>query len=115
VVDIYLYPEASFRFDIILSRGLRSTRNWGWPLPPEEEKPVVAGSLYLSLVERYGRTMGLHVFEQMYAERKGPFGEDAKYDPDKPKVARKIAKAGGIMPDPQVKLQTLLTKKLRGR
>ena len=112
MVDIYLYPEASFRFDIILCHGLRVTLNWGWPLPPEkDEKPVVAGSLYASLVERYGRTMGLHVFQQMYEERKGPFGEDAKYDPDRPKVARKIAKAGGIMPDPAAKLQAYLAKR----
>lgn len=113
MVDIYLYPEAGWRFDIILSFGLREeTRRKGW-FPPDEEKPVVAGSLYASLVDRYGPTMGLHVFQQMFEERKGPFGEDAKYDPDKRSVARKIKKAGGIMPDPVVLLRAALSKKLR--
>ena len=113
-MDIWLYREAANRFDIILSRGLRSVRKWGWPLPPEKEKePVVAGSLFSSLVDRYGPTMGLHVFQQMYAERKGPFQEGAKYDPEKPKVARKIEKAGGLIPDPAAKLRAFIGKKFR--
>jgi len=47
----------------------------------------------------------------MFEERKGPFGEDAKYDPDKRSVARKIAKAGGLIPDPAVKLQAFIAKR----
>jgi hypothetical protein len=111
--DIWLYREAANRFDIILSRGLRSLRRRGWPLPPDKEEPVVAGSLYLSLTDRYGTTMGTEVFRKMYAERKGPFAEDAKYDPEKPRVARKIEKAGGIIPDPAVQLRRMIEKKLR--
>jgi hypothetical protein len=85
-IDIYLYPEAPNRFDIILRYGL-SRRRKGW-FPPDSEKPVIAGSLYESLVDRYGAVVGEHVFRQMFEERKGPFGEDAKYDPDKRSVAR---------------------------
>jgi hypothetical protein len=116
-IDIYLYPEASGRFDIILSVGLRSFgRRLGW-FPPEEEvaPPVIAGSLFVSLVDQYGATMGLHVFQKMYAERKGPFQEGAKYDPEKPSVARKVAKAGGVVPDPKAQLMAFIGKKLRGR
>ena len=102
-IDIYLYGEAPNRFDIILRHGL--VRRRGWPMEPDSEKPVVAGSLYTSLVERYGTTVGTHVFEQMYSERKGPFAEDAKYDPDKRSVARKIRKAGGLIPDPLAQLR----------
>jgi hypothetical protein len=97
--DIYLYKEAVNRFDIILSKGLRSLRRrLGWFPPEKEREPVVAASLFHSLVDRYGTTMGTEVFQKMYQERKGPFGEDAKYDPDKPKVARKIERAGGVIP-----------------
>lgn len=115
-IDIYLYPEASGRFDIILSVGLRSFgRRLGWfpPYSEEKEEPVVAGSLFNSLVDQYGATMGLHVFQQMYAERKGPFQEGAKYDPEKPGVARKVAKAGGVLPDPQAQLMAFIGRKLR--
>jgi hypothetical protein len=114
-IDIYLYPEAGSRFDIILSVGLRSFgRRLGW-FPPEEEvaPPVIAGSLFTSLVDQYGATMGLVVFQKMYAERKGPFQEGAKYDPEKPGVARKVAKAGGVLPDPQAQLMAFIGKRLR--
>jgi hypothetical protein len=114
-IDIYLYPEAGVRFDIILSVGLRSFgRRLGW-FPPQEEvaPPVIAGSLFVSLVEQYGALQGLHVFQAMYAERKGPFQEGAKYDPEKPSVARKVAKAGGVIPDPRVRLMAFIGKKLR--
>ena len=114
-MDIYLYPAAKSKFDIILSRGLRKWHH-GWPLKPyseEKQEPVIASSLYASLVERYGTTMGLHVFQQMYAERKGPFQEGAKYDPEKPRVARKVERAGGIVPDPTARLRDLIAKKLR--
>jgi len=108
-MDIYLYPEAINRFDIILRHGL-SGRRLGWPLEPDSEKPVVAGSLYLSLVARYGDVVGVHMFEAMYEERKGPFAEDAKYDPDKRSVQRKIRKAGGLLPDPMAKLRERIAK-----
>lgn len=98
MVDIWLYREAVNRFDIILSRGLRALRSAGWPLPPYKEDPVIAGSLYLSLVERYGPAMGTQVFQKMWTEHKGPFQEGAKYDATKPSVVRKVEKAGGVLP-----------------
>jgi len=111
MVYIYLYPEAANRFDIILRFGLH--RRGGLPglYEPDSEKPAVAGSLYLSLIGQYGTVVGAQVFEKMFEERKGPFGEDAKYDPDKRSVARKIAKAGGLIPDPAVKLQAFIAKR----
>lgn len=115
IIDIYAYAKVPRRegvyFDIILRHGVARRRK-GW-FPPGSEKPVVAGSLYDSLVERYGKALGTEVFERMYDERKGPFGEGAKYDPAKPKVARKIARAGGLIPDPAVLLQAALAKKVR--
>jgi hypothetical protein len=114
-VDIYLYRVAS-KFDIVLSKGLRALlhnrRGWLVEEKPQEE-PVVAGSLFTSLVEQYGSTMGLQVFQKMYAERKGPFQEGAKYDPEKPSVVRKVATAGGVVPNQEVRLLNLLVKKLR--
>jgi hypothetical protein len=98
VFDIWLYPPATNPFDIILSHGLRALRGFGWPLPPYKEEPVIAGSLYLSLVDRYGPAMGTQVFQKMYTERKGPFQEGAKYDAEKPSVVRKVQKAGGVLP-----------------
>ncbi len=111
-MDIYLYHEATTRFDIILRHGL-SGRRLGWPLEPDKERPVVGGSLYASLVERYGEAVGGHVFEKMAEDRQGPFAEGAKYDMDKRSVQRKIAKAGGLIPDPMVQLRAALEKKLR--
>ena len=52
----------------------------------------------LSLVERYGPAMGTQVFQKMWTEHKGPFGEGAKYDAEKPSVVRKVEKAGGVLP-----------------
>ena len=109
IIDIYLYPEATNRFDIILRHGL-SGRRWGWPLEPGSERPVVGGSLYVSLVGQYGDAVGSHMFEAMAEERKGPFAEGAKYDLDKRSVKRKIAKAGGLLPDPLLKLRQQIAK-----
>jgi hypothetical protein len=107
-MDIYLYPEAPNRFDIILRFGLSGAL--GWPLEPDSEKPVVAASLYASLVKRYGEVVGGHMFEKMAQDRQGPFAEGAKYDMDKRSVKRKIAKAGGLIPDPLVKLREKIAK-----
>ena len=112
MVNIYLYKRVVEHFDIILSKGLRALRrHLGWFPPQPEKEPVVAASLFHSLVDRYGTAMGTEVFQKMYQERKGPFGEDAKYDPDKRSVARKIARAGGIIPDPAVKLRAFIAKR----
>jgi len=108
-MDIYLYHEATSRFDIILYHGM-SGRAWGWPLEPDSEKPVVGGSLYLSLIKQYGDVVGGHMFEKMAEDRQGPFAEGAKYDMDKRSVKRKIAKAGGLMPDPARKLREQIAK-----
>ncbi len=77
-------------------------------LPGLYEPPVVAESLYRALVERYGPVVGKVVFEKMYEEHRGPFGAHAKYDPTKRSVAQKIAKAGGIIPDPSARLRAAL-------
>ncbi len=109
IVDIYLYAEAPNRFDIILRLGLVRGKH-GWPVEPDSEKPVVAGSLYESLVGQYGDVVGGVVFEKMAQERKGPFAEGAKYDLDKRSVKRKIRKAGGLLPDPLVNLRRRIAK-----
>jgi len=109
IVDIYLYAEAPNRFDIILRHG-PSRGKRGWPVEPDSEKPVVAASLYESLVAQYGDVIGGHVFEQMAVERKGPFAEGAKYDLDKRSVKRKIRKAGGLIPDPLAQLRVRITR-----
>lgn len=106
-MDVFLYPEAASRFDIILSHGLRST---GVVLPetpwagsgfrrrkkikvPEDEPPVGV-SLHDALVDRYGETRGKEVWSKMLVGRDGPFGEGMKYDPDKKRVAKKLEDAG---------------------
>jgi hypothetical protein len=108
IVDIYLYAEAPNRFDVILRFGPSLRR--GWPVEPDSEKPVVAASLYESLVGQYGDVVGGEVFRKMAEERKGPFAEGAKYDLDKRSVKRKIKKAGGLLPDPLVVLRAHIAK-----
>jgi len=106
-VDIYLYPPAASRFDIILSRGLRSVgvvvqeTPWGGSgfhrrrrIKVPDELPPVAVSLHEALVERYGETTGKEVWSKMLVGREGPFGEGMKYDPDKKRVAKKLEDAG---------------------
>jgi hypothetical protein len=104
-------------FGVVTVSGTVEWHARGWPLQPYVEEghdePPVAGALWASLVEQYGTAKGLRVFQQMYAERKGPFQEGAKYDPEKPSVARKVAKAGGVVPDQEIRMLNLIVKKLR--
>jgi hypothetical protein len=118
MVDIYLFPEATSPYDIILSFGLRGepivligmssgtgyayahltipvgrrTKAVYIPIPSEE--PPVGVSLYDDLVERYGKAEGKRVWGGMLLERKGPFAEGAKYDPDQPEVRKRLVAAG---------------------
>jgi hypothetical protein len=107
MVDVFLYPEAANRFDIILSHGLRSVgvvvQETPWAgsgfrrqkrIKVPDELPPVAVSLHEALVDRYGETTGKEVWSKMLVGRDGPFGEGMKYDPDKKRVARKLEDAG---------------------
>jgi hypothetical protein len=95
--DIWLYPEAAPDTDIILYFGLRDTgasHDWLPPqrprqtsrvyplLPPvpTQQPVVVATSLFLDLVARYGQREGERIYYEMQAEYKGPFQPGAKYD-----------------------------------
>jgi hypothetical protein len=59
-------------------------------IPIPTHTPPVGQSLYSSLVERYGEREGQRVWGGMLLERKGPFAEGAKYDPDTPEVAEAL-------------------------
>jgi hypothetical protein len=107
-VDIYLYPEAFSRTDIILSNGPRSVAviveapagGAGWRkrrrpdiLIPLDVAPV-AVSLHQSLTDQYGELEGSEVWSKMLVGRQGPFAEGAKYDPKKRRVRKKLRDAG---------------------
>lgn len=103
--DICLFLPASPEADIILRAPCADgvARRPRRPLPPylpPEQDPPVARSLFRDLVDRYGTRVGPAVFEAMAAERKGPFAPGAKYDLEKRSVARKVERAGGVIPDP---------------
>lgn len=114
MADIYLYAEAASPYDIILSLGLRSQSILGMSsgvgfsygrltIPVRKRRvivvvprfePPVGQSLYHDLIEEYGPTKGKRVWGGMLLERKGPFAEGAKYDPDQPEVRKELVAAG---------------------
>lgn len=103
MIEVYLYYPEPNPFDIILSRdghrpvGLgRRTKAIFIPVP--HATPPVAESLYESLALQYGDKEGALIWARMLLERKGPFAEGAKYDPDDPEVAEKLIEAG-LHPD----------------
>jgi hypothetical protein len=117
-VDIYLYAPATNQNDIILryhavplsgsadgdSSGfgrltvpLGKVKKAVWLAVPTDEPPV-GQSLYENLVDEYGQHDGRIIWARMLLERKGPFAEGAKYDPEKEEVAEKLADAG-LHPD----------------
>jgi hypothetical protein len=67
-------------------------------IPVPHRMPPVAQSLYENLVLQYGDEEGANVWARMLLERKGPFAEGAKYDPDDPEVAAQLM-AAGLHPD----------------
>ena len=104
MIDVYLYPSAVPIEDIILSDPLRARslilgrddkprarRREFVRRPP---RPVVAKSLMADLIARYGAGNGQRIYFAMERERKGPFGEERKYD----------AERRGIPPIPPIKI-----------
>ena len=47
------------------------------------DQSIVAKSLFEDLKKRYGQERGMEVYLNMAEDRKGPFGEGKKYDPDR--------------------------------
>jgi hypothetical protein len=103
MTEVYLYAPEANPNDIILARnGVRPVglgrRTKAIFIPVPHEVPPVAESLYENLALQYGDKEGALIWARMLLERKGPFSEGAKYDPDDPDVAEKLIEAG-LHPD----------------